>query len=136
MLKRQWLNLLSMINWRSSEGSALESIKNLNFRFGIQKCSLTEVLWLDLPKRKQSESSKLFLFKKCLSTCLFFYHWHFNFWITIFFYVPEKNSAPIIIVVRSKSLYMSQAVSNLYGTENEISASFGPVGSILKKNLG
>ena len=36
----------------------------------------------------------------------------------------------------SKSLYISHAVSNFYGTKIEICAGFGPVGITEKKNWG
>ena len=41
----------------------------------------------------------------------------------------------ILAYTQSKSLYISRAVSNCYGTEMEIWAGFGPVGNI-EKNLG
>ena len=39
-------------------------------------------------------------------------------------------------VAHTKSLYISHAVSNFYGTEMEIWAGFGPVDITEKKNLG
>ena len=36
--------------------------------------------------------------------------------------------------IQAKSLYISRAVSNFYGTEIEIWAGFGPVGNTEKKN--
>jgi hypothetical protein len=35
--------------------------------------------------------------------------------------------------LRSKSLYISRAESNCYGTKSEIGAGFGPVGNTEKK---
>ena len=37
------------------------------------------------------------------------------------------------VVMQAKSLYISRAVSNFYGTEIEIWAGFGPVGNTEKK---
>ena len=39
------------------------------------------------------------------------------------------------VVMQAKSLYISRAVSNFYGTEIEIWAGFGPAGGT-EKNLG
>ena len=53
-------------------------------------------------------------------------------WVNLIFSNLILNSVDDNVHSVSKSLYMSHVVSNFYGTEIEICAGFGPVGSTEK----